>query len=128
MRLLLDTHALIWWLVGARALSKPARLAIEDPENDVHVSAVSTWEIATKHQLGKLPIVAHIMQNLAGVIAEQDFLPVPITLRHGQTAGALPGPHRDPFDRMLMAQAMSENLVLVSNEQVFDAYGVARLW
>jgi len=128
MRLLLDTHALIWWLVGMPALSSPARLAMGDPENEIFVSAASTWEIATKHRLGKLPIVAHIMQDLSGAIARQDFVSLPVTLHHGQTAGALPGPHRDPFDRMLMAQAILENLVLVSNEQVFDAYGVSRLW
>jgi PIN domain nuclease of toxin-antitoxin system len=128
MRLLLDTHALIWWLIGASSLSGPARSAIDDPENDVFVSAVSTWEIATKHRLGKLPIASHIMQDLSAAIAEQDFICLSITLRHGQIAGALPGPHRDPFDRMLIAQAMLENLVLISNEQSFDAYGVARLW
>jgi PIN domain nuclease of toxin-antitoxin system len=128
MRLLLDTHALIWWLIGAPSLSEPARLAIDDPENDVFVSAVSIWEIATKHRLGKLPIASHIMQDLSAVVAEQDFIPLPITLRHGQSAGSLPGHHRDPFDRMLIAQAMLETLVLVSNEQSFDPYGVARLW
>jgi len=101
---------------------------MDDPENDVFVSAVSTWEIATKHRLGKLPIASQIMQDLSAVVAEQDFISLPITPRHGQTAGALPRTHRDPFDRMLIAQAMLENLVLVSNEQIFDAYGVARLW
>jgi PIN domain nuclease of toxin-antitoxin system len=100
---------------------------MDDPENDVFVSAVSTWEIATKHRLGKLSIASHIMQDLSAVVAEQDFIPLPITLRHGQSAGSLPGHHRDPFDRMLIAQAMLENLALVSNEQTFDAYGVARL-
>lgn len=90
--------------------------------------ATAQFGFALKYRFGKLPSVAAIVQDLTGTIAEHNFIPLPITLRHGQTAGALPGPHRDPFDRMLMAQAMSENLVLVSNEQAFDAYGVSRLW
>jgi PIN domain nuclease of toxin-antitoxin system len=82
----------------------------------------------TKHSIGKLPGVAAIVSDLDGAIGNQGFIGLPIGLRHGQVAGALPGPHRDPFDRMLIAQSMLENLVLVSNEEPFDAYGVTRLW
>lgn len=128
LRLLLDTHALLWWLAGDKALSEPARRAIAEPANGVLVSAASLWEITTKHRLGKLPGVAAIVHDLEAVVGDQGFEPLPISLRHGQMAGALPGPHRDPFDRMLMAQAMSETLTLVSNETAFDVYGVARLW
>ena len=128
MRLLLDTHAFLWWLAGDEALSSAARAAIADEANGVFVSAASAWEIATKHRIGKLPGVAAVVADLDGAIADQGFEALPIGVRHGQAAGALPGPHRDPFDRMLIAQAMLENLVLVSNEQPFDAYGVARLW
>jgi len=128
VRLLLDTHAFLWWLAGDEALSVPARTAIADEGNDVFVSAASAWEITTKHRLGKLPGVASIVADLDGAVAGQGFIALPISLRHAQTGGALPGPHRDPFDRMLIAQAMVETLVLVSNEQVFDIYGVARLW
>jgi len=78
--------------------------------------------------LGKLPGVNAIASDLAGAIESQGFLGLSITIRHGQIAGALPGPHRDPFDRMLIAQSMSEDLVLVSNERGFDAYGLQRLW
>ncbi len=78
--------------------------------------------------MGKLPGAQAIVHDLDSVIASQGFDPLPISLRHGQAAGALPGPHRDPFDRMLIAQAMLEDLVLVSNEQPFDDYGVRRLW
>jgi PIN domain nuclease of toxin-antitoxin system len=99
-----------------------------DESNGVFVSAASAWEITTKHRLGKLPGVAAIVADLDGAIADHGFAGLPISLRHGQAAGALPGPHRDPFDRMLIAQAMLDNLVLVSNEQDFDAYGVGRLW
>jgi len=128
MRLLLDTHAFLWWLAGDEALSVPARQAIADETNDVFVSAASAWEIATKHRLGKLPGVSAIVADLGAIIAEQSFIGLPINVRHGQTAGALPGPHRDPFDRMLIAQAMVDRLALVSNEDAFDAYGVRRLW
>ena len=128
MRLLLDTHALLWWLAGDEALSPASRNAIADEGNGVFVSAASAWEITTKHRIGRLPGVDAIVADLEGAIAEQGFSGLPITLRHGQVAGALPGPHRDPFDRMLIAQAMLEDLVLISNEQPFDAYGVRRLW
>jgi PIN domain nuclease of toxin-antitoxin system len=128
LRLLLDTHALLWWIAGDDALSAAARTAIEDGRNEIFVSAVSTWEIATKYRLGKLSGVSAIIADLEGAILEQGFTGLPITLRHGQVAGTLPGLHRDPFDRMLIAQAMLERLVLVSNEQPFDAYNVARVW
>ena len=128
MQLLLDTHTFLWWLAGDEALSAAARTAISEEGNDIFVSAASAWEIATKHRIGKLPDVAAIVADLDQAAADQGFVGLPISLRHGQAAGALPGPHRDPFDRMLIAQAMLEKLVLVSNEQPFDAYGVARLW
>jgi PIN domain nuclease of toxin-antitoxin system len=128
MRLLLDTHAFLWWLSGDDALSEAARAAMADEGNSIFLSAASAWEIATKHRIGKLPGVAAIVADLDRAIVDQGFTGLSISLRHGQTAGSLPGPHRDPFDRMLIAQAMLENLTLVSNEQVFDLYGVARLW
>ncbi len=128
MRLLLDTHAFLWWLAGDESLSLAARTAMAAEENEVFVSAASVWEIATKHRLGKLPGVAAIVADLESAILDQDFLGLPISLRHAQFSGALPGPHRDPFDRMLIAQGLTNNLVIVSNEQIFDAYGVERLW
>lgn len=128
MRLLLDTHAFLWWLAGDEALSAAARAAIGDEDNAVFVSAVSAWEITTKHRLGKLPGVATIVADLDAAIAAQSFIALPISVRHGQTGGALPGPHRDPVDRMLIAQAVVDRLVLISNERAFDAYGVDRLW
>ena len=128
MRLLLDTHALLWWLTLDDALTPKAHDAIADRGNDVFVSAASAWEIATKHRLGKLPGAGLLAGDMDGVIASQGFSALPITIRHGQKAGALPGPHRDPFDRMLMAQALLDMMGLVSNEQVFDGYGVVRVW
>ncbi len=128
MRLLLDTHALLWWLVGDDRLSVAARAAIGDEANLVYVSAASAWEVATKHRLGKLPGAGPLVVDFGREVASQGFTPLDITLAHGQDAGALPGPHRDPFDRMLVAQARGERMALVSNEQAFDVYGVVRLW
>ena len=128
MRLLLDTHALLWWLEGSRRLSRKARTAIGDPSTTVFVSAASAWEIATKFRLGKLPGAAAIVGDIAGAVASQAFTPLAITLVHAQRAGALAEAHRDPFDRMLIAQAQAEDLELVTNEELFDEYRVRRLW
>jgi PIN domain nuclease of toxin-antitoxin system len=128
VRLLLDTHALLWWLDGDTSLSPAAREAIASESNEIFLSAASAWEITTKYRLGKLPGAAAVAEDIVECVASQGFLELPITLVHGQTAGALPGPHRDPFDRMLIAQALAEGLVLVSNEVVFDSYRVRRLW
>jgi PIN domain nuclease of toxin-antitoxin system len=126
-RLLLDTHALLWWVADHPALSAIAAGAIDEPTNEVFVSAASAWEVTTKARLGKL-IAGPLAQDFAGEVRRQGFVPLPISLDHGQRAGSLPGHHGDPFDRMLIAQAQAQNLVLVSNEAVFDAYGVQRLW
>jgi len=128
VQLLLDTHALIWWLSGDSALSATAHAAIADQANDKLVSAASAWEISTKYRRGKLHLAAPMSNNLGHSIHMLGFKLLAIEFRHGEAAGALPGLHRDPFDRMLIAQAMLENLTLVSNERLFDSYGVRRLW
>nr|WP_294503145.1 type II toxin-antitoxin system VapC family toxin [uncultured Rhodopila sp.] len=128
MDLLLDTHAFLWWVTGDAALSAAARNAIGDTRNRIFVSAASAWEIATKVRIGKLPGAAAAVVDLAAVLADQGFGGLPVSFAHGQAAGALPGPHKDPFDRMLIAQAMLDGMVLVSNERQFDLYGVRRLW
>ena len=128
MRLLLDTHTLLWWSAVSERLSQPARQAIGDEANNVLVSAATAWEIATKFRLGKLPDAAAIALNLPGAIVDQGFEELPITVDDAARAGSLPGPHRDPFDRILIAQALSGNLVLISSESLFDRYGVRRLW
>jgi len=128
VRLLLDTHAFIWWIAGNPSLSATAQAAIDDSTNDVLVSAASAWEIATKHRIGKLPDAAALAADVEAAIADQGFAALPITIRHAQLAGSLPGRHRDPFDRMLIAQAILESATLLSNEAIFDAHGVNRLW
>ena len=128
MQALLDTHAFLWWVTDSRRLSETAHRAISDEANEVLVSAASAWEITTKHRLGKLPGADLIAADVTGAIANQGFGKLAITVEAAARAGALPGPHRDPFDRMLIAQALARNLVLISSESLFDRYGVRRLW
>ena len=128
MRVLLDTHAFIWWLTGDSRLVETARRAVALEANDVLVSAASAWEIATKHRLGRLPEAEALARDVRGAIASQGFEELPIGVADAELAGRLAGPHRDPFDRMLIAQSLSRELVLLSNEEAFDRYGVNRLW
>ncbi len=128
MRLLLDTHAILWWLAGDLRLPIRARTAIDAAGAEVHVSVVSVFEIATKHRLGKLPLQPEIAADLVGTITGHGFTHLPLDPSSAELAGRLPGPHRDPFDRLLMAQAITADLALVSNEASFDRYGVRRLW
>lgn len=128
MRLLLDTHTLLWWLDGDRRLSRTARNRIADTDNIVLISAASAWEITTKARIGRLPGALEVAEDVAGAVAGQGFAALEITILHAQRAGRLPGGHRDPFDRMLIAQAQLEDVPIVSNETIFDAYGVTRIW
>jgi len=128
LRLLLDTHALIWWLVGDEALSRPAREAIADEANSITVSAASAMEIATKFRIGKLPDAALLAQDFEAIIADQGFAELAITVHHARLAGEMNIAHKDPFDRLLIAQAQSEDMVLISNEALFDGFAVKRLW
>jgi PIN domain nuclease of toxin-antitoxin system len=131
LNLLLDTHAFLWWIAGDAALSGAARTEIGDTGNAVFISAASAWEITTKFRIGKFPGVTTIAGDLTAVLDAQGFVLLPVTFTHGQAAGSLPGPPgplKDPFDRMLIAQAMLDRMVLVSNEQGFGAYGVRLLW
>jgi PIN domain nuclease of toxin-antitoxin system len=128
VRLLLDTHALLWWLADDPSLSAAARKIISRPNNTVFVSAASAWEIGTKVRLGKLPGAEDLAADFAEFLAREHFEQLAITVEHGIRAGLLPGSHRDPFDRMLVAQGQTENLPLVSNDAIFDTYNVRRLW
>lgn len=128
MRLLLDTHALIWWLAGDEALSRRAREAIGDEANSVAVSAASAMEVATKFRLGKLDQAAMLARDFEAIVAAQDFTKLAISVRHARIAGEINIAHKDPFDRLLIAQAQAENMTLVSNEALFDGFAVQRLW
>lgn len=128
MRLLLDTHALIWWLAGDPSLSEQAHAAISDEENVVGVSAASAMEISTKFRIGKLPGAALLARDFEAIVADQGFRELPISVRHARVAGALDIAHKDPFDRFLIAQAQVDDMILVSNEALFDTFSVRRLW
>ncbi len=128
MRVLLDTHALLWWLSDDPALTRSARKIIADPQNMLIVSAASAWEIATKVRLGKLPTASDLAADFAGHLEGEGFQLLAISGEHGIRAGLLPGPPKDPFDRMFIAQAQAENIPIVSNEELFEGYGVRRLW
>ena len=128
VRVLLDTHAFLWWLTDSKRLSEAAKRVIADETNDISVSAVSAWEIATKHRLGRLPEGEAVIDDIVGSIAGQGFKELTIDVADAQRAGQLSGPHRDPFDRMLIAQALARDLVVVSIDAVFDRYGVKRHW
>ncbi|HSR72997.1 MAG TPA: type II toxin-antitoxin system VapC family toxin [Kiloniellales bacterium] len=128
MRLLVDTHALLWWFFDAAELSPDAREAIADADNEAWVSSASGWEIATKHRLGRLPEAGDIARRLPSYLGRGRFEVLPISMEHALAAGGLPGPHRDPFDRMLIAQARLEDLTIVTRDPVFRDYGAAILW
>jgi PIN domain nuclease of toxin-antitoxin system len=128
VRLLIDTHALLWWLSDDPSLSDAARKAMAATSNVLLVSVASAWEIATKVRLRRLPGAAELAADFQGFMLREGFTTLDITADHGIRAGLLPGPHRDPFDRMLISQAQAENVPVVTNEQTFEAYGVRRVW
>lgn len=128
MRALLDTHSLLWWLSDEPALTRTARKIIAETTNTMMVSAASAWEIATKVRLGKLPSAAEVVSGFSALVEREGFQLLPISAEHAIRAGLLPGPHKDPFDSMLIAQSQAENIPIVSREVVFDSYHVRRIW
>jgi len=128
LRALLDTHTLIWWMTTDPHLSKPAHALIKNRDNSSLVSAVSAWEIATKVRLGRLPAAADLIRNFVEDLTRERIEILAVTAEHGIRAGLLPGPHQVPFNRMLIAQALAENVPIVSNDRALDGYGVNRLW
>jgi PIN domain nuclease of toxin-antitoxin system len=121
---LLDTHALLWWLEDNKKLPAKSRHIITNDENDIFVSLATGWEIAIKAALGKLEDIG----NFQSEIKIEGFALLAISFDHIEKVKTLPHHHRDPFDRMLVAQALTEDLTLLSNETLFDAYGVRRVW
>lgn len=120
MKHLLDTHTLLWWLDNSSRLSQSAREVIANPDNRIFVSAASAWEISIKKALGKLEAPA----NLEQAIVESGFEILVITVEAGTKAGELPMHHRDPFDRMLIAQALIDDLTIITNDDKFEQYDV----
>lgn len=122
-RLLLDTHVALWAFSAPKTLAPAIRDLLVDPRTTVAVSAASVWEVAIKRAIGKLTAP----MGFAALCIERGFDPLAITFEHAEQAGALPPHHADPFDRMLVAQAVAEDLELVSNDQIFDHYDVRLL-
>lgn len=125
---MLDTHTLIWWLTENPSLPASARRLIAHKNNTALVSAASAWEIATKVRLGRLAVAADLASDFVDYLAQERFESLAVSVAHGIRAGSLPGPHKDPFDRMLVAQAQLEGLAIVSNDALLDGYGVRRIW
>ncbi len=127
MKILVDTHVVIWWFREPKKLSSKAQKLMSDSRNMVLVSAASAFEIATKENMGKLdwrPFVVDLERH----IEEAGFLTQPVTIEHSIRAGLLPFHHRDPFDRLLVAQAQSLNAPILSTDSMLDQYGVQRIW
>lgn len=124
MRLLLDSHILLWWLADDPALPAAAKAAIGDPESEVFVSAATAWELSIKHALRRLEFP---VAQMAAILDAAGFTPLGIEVEHGVIAGALPTHHHDPFDRMLIAQAQHEGLTIVTVDSMIRRYAVAVL-
>lgn len=127
MRLLIDTNALLWWLAGSDSLTNRAKAAMLDNRNEIFVSAISLYEIVLKHAIGKL-LLTESPAEICHACDAAGFLALPVRREHALAAGALPLAHKEPWDRLLAAQAILEGLRVVSNDQAFDALGAARLW
>ena len=127
-RVLLDTHALLWWLFDDSRLSPRVREVLADSDIDVYVSAASAWEIATKYRIGRLPVAEPLIQDVSGWIAKAGFLELPIRIEHARLAGTWPQDHKDPFDRMLAAQSVLEDLPLISVDPLVKTFGANVFW
>ncbi len=127
MNLLIDSHVLLWWLAAPERVADRARNALRSPEHRVWVSAAVAWEIAIKSNLGKLD-ASDVVANLPRILFEKGFRRLAISMDHALRAGMLPRHHRDPFDRMLVAQAQALNCPIVSADPLLDRYGVRRIW
>jgi PIN domain nuclease of toxin-antitoxin system len=128
MKVLLDTHALLWWFTDDPRLSARVRALIGDLDNEILISAASAWEIATKHRLGKLEEAAEAVIRFEELVSADGFTHLPISHRHGLRAGLYHVAHRDPFDRMLAAQAQIESVPLVTLDPAFRQFDIATLW
>jgi len=128
MRVLLDTHAFLWWIDDAPALSRKARKTISAPANECLLSLASCWEIAIKVSLGKLELPGVVDRFIPEQLAVNAFRQLAIEFKHVARVASLPFHHRDPFDRLLAAQALEEQCAIVSADAVFRRYGVERIW
>jgi PIN domain nuclease of toxin-antitoxin system len=128
MRVLLDTHALLWALMEPRRLSRTARRVIEDRDTELGVSAISAYEIARKHGLGKLGSASSVVTGYGGHLQRLGASDLEVSATHARLAARLPGPHRDPFDRVIAAQALIEDIPVVTRDPAIAGLGAATLW
>lgn len=128
MKVLLDTHAFLWWLADDPRLSLPAAISIDNPDHQVLFSAASAWEISTKHRIGKLPSGGLVVDRLPDILRRLRFTPFAMSVEHAQLAGQMPGAHKDPFDRMLAAQAIIEDIAIVTNDSALAGLGCRTTW
>ncbi|MGO8952933.1 MAG: type II toxin-antitoxin system VapC family toxin [Rhodomicrobium sp.] len=128
MKLLLDTHALIWWFEGNQSFSPRVRKLIEERQREIAVSAISAWEIATKVRKGKLAEARELIENFEDFLREQEFIPLPVTMAHAKLGGSLASPHKDPFDRLIAAQAQAEDVPVATCDPAFQTLGVRIFW
>ena len=128
MNLLLDTHIFLWFVFAEAALNKSVRGLIEDEANIKFLSMASVWEMAIKHGIGKLPLTLPFAEFMRRQIEDSSIVLLPISLEHLIQVSSLPMHHRDPFDRLIIAQSLMENMAVVSADAAFDGYGVTRLW
>lgn len=128
MRLLLDTHAFLWWVEGTPALGPRARAAVSSPDNEVLLSIASCWELAIKISLGKLRLTRSLAPFISEQLRTNGFSLLDVSLRHAAHVADLPFHHRDPFDRLLAAQALDDQLAMISSDRVFRKYGVTVVW
>lgn len=127
MKVLIDTQVLFWWYSEPARLSQSAGSILEDSNNILLVSAATAWELAIKVVLGKLDALPLVV-DLVGFLQEEGFIELPITIQHATRAGLLPLHHRDPFDRLLVAQAQDAGIPVVSSDRLLDRYDIKRLW
>lgn len=128
VRYLLDTHAFLWWSFDSADLSQAARALIADPSNEILFSSASAWEIATKFRIGRLPEAAVLVQDIAGWVRKAGMSELPVTLSHAQRAGLFAQEHRDPFDRMLAAQGLIEQVPIIGNDAALRTFGASLVW
>jgi PIN domain nuclease of toxin-antitoxin system len=128
LKLLLDTHILVWWLLDDPALPRRLAASLRDPANEIYVSSASAWEIATKYRRGRMPQAEPLVQGFRRLIEGERWIAVPVTLEHALAAGLLESRHRDPFDRMLAAQARLEDMKLVTDDRALAALVMSGAW
>jgi PIN domain nuclease of toxin-antitoxin system len=128
MRVLVDTHILIWAGLAPARIGKRATTILANRSNEVYVSAASAWEIATKVRLGKLPGAEQLERDFIDSVQDAGYTLLSITAATALRAGRLPGDHRDPFDRMIAAQALAEDIPVLSNDSQLDSFGITRIW